>query len=370
MKIIHCADLHLDSKMETNLNVEKARERRIELLNTFKRMVEYAKKNSVRAIIIAGDLFDKKNITLSAKNMVIDQIRENSQVDFYYLTGNHEMNGFISNISEIPNNLKLFEKEWKSYNLTENNKRPIVITGVELSGDNESDIYSTLELDYEAFNVVVLHGQISEYTAREGGEIIDLSRLKNKNIDYLALGHVHEYQEGELPPRGEYCYAGCLEGRGFDECGEHGFVELDIDEVTHIYKKKFVSFAYRNLYCIFVDVTGCNTTSDMERCINKELEMSCCQPRDLVKIVLEGKVDVECEKDIEALVQLFSSSFYKIKIYDHTKLAINYQNYLLDASLKGEFVRAVQNETSLDEQERAEIIRCGIQALEGEEIEI
>ena len=28
MKIIHCADIHLDSKMESNLSKEKARERR------------------------------------------------------------------------------------------------------------------------------------------------------------------------------------------------------------------------------------------------------------------------------------------------------------------------------------------------------
>ena len=42
MKIIHCSDLHLDSKMETNLTKEKARERKNEILITFESMVEYA----------------------------------------------------------------------------------------------------------------------------------------------------------------------------------------------------------------------------------------------------------------------------------------------------------------------------------------
>ena len=51
-----------------------------------------------------------------------------------------------------------------------------------------------------------------------------------KNIDYLALGHIHKYKQAELDQRGVYCYSGCLEGRGFDECGEKGFVLLDIDE--------------------------------------------------------------------------------------------------------------------------------------------
>ena len=58
MKLIHCADLHLDSRMEANLTKEQARERRQELLGTFTRMVAYAAKEGVRAILIAGYLFD------------------------------------------------------------------------------------------------------------------------------------------------------------------------------------------------------------------------------------------------------------------------------------------------------------------------
>ena len=41
MKIIHCADIHLDSKMSANLTKEKARERKTELLTTFQNMVTY-----------------------------------------------------------------------------------------------------------------------------------------------------------------------------------------------------------------------------------------------------------------------------------------------------------------------------------------
>ena len=35
MKIIHCADLHLDSNMESNLSREQAMLRREELLETY-----------------------------------------------------------------------------------------------------------------------------------------------------------------------------------------------------------------------------------------------------------------------------------------------------------------------------------------------
>ena len=54
MKIIHCADIHLDSKMSANLTKEKARERKTELLTTFQNMVTYGAEQGVAAIIIAG----------------------------------------------------------------------------------------------------------------------------------------------------------------------------------------------------------------------------------------------------------------------------------------------------------------------------
>ena len=40
---------------------------------------------------------------------------------------------------------------------------------------------------------------------------------------FQALGHLHAYQSEQLgSDGGVYCYPGCLEGRGFDECGEKG----------------------------------------------------------------------------------------------------------------------------------------------------
>ena len=53
MKILHCADIHLDSAMTANLDKDKARERRNELLASFKDMVGYAVKERIGVIIIA-----------------------------------------------------------------------------------------------------------------------------------------------------------------------------------------------------------------------------------------------------------------------------------------------------------------------------
>ena len=102
MKIIHCSDLHLDSKMETNLSKEKAKERKNEILLTFEKMIQYAKETEVKIIIIAGDMFDKKNISQKAKRMVKNQIMLNQEIDFIYLKGNHDEVSFIQEDEEIP----------------------------------------------------------------------------------------------------------------------------------------------------------------------------------------------------------------------------------------------------------------------------
>lgn len=363
MKIIHCADLHLDSKMTANLTKEQAKTRKAELLHTFCKMVDYAVEHQVRAIIIAGDLYDKKNISATAKNTVYQQIQNHPQIDFYYLKGNHDAESFLAGLEVIPENLKMFEHTWKTYDLGN-----VTITGVELDAENVSSIYHTLLLDVEKFNMVTLHGQEVETAGRNKAEKISLRDLKNKGIDYLALGHIHGYKQETLDARGIYCYPGCLEGRGFDECGEHGFVLLDIDEEQRSCKTLFVPFARRNLYTLPVDVTGCMTTTEIAEKIQRQMDKAEYNSDSLVKIVLEGQVDVECEKNMEFLQQQFADDFYFLKIYDETRLYVNYQDFALDESLKGEFVRKVL-ESDMDEEEKNILIRYGIQALAGEELQ-
>lgn len=367
MRIIHCADLHLDSRLNANLMGDKRRERKMELLHTFERMVEFAVQNRVRAILIAGDLFDTKNVTVTARNTVYEEIVNHPDIEFYYLKGNHDADTFLDALETVPENLKLFDDRWTSYGLGED--ETVVITGAELDAGNSNTIYDELVLEPDKINIVMLHGQEAMYQSKDRAEVINLWALKNKGIDYLALGHVHGYKKKPLDQRGEYCYPGCLEGRGFDECGEHGFVVLDINEEEKTVESMFVPFAFRNLYTIHTDITGCMTTSQVRERIKITLDEAKIPATSLVKIVLIGNVDVECDKNINLLVKSFEQEYYFLKIYDESRLAVNYNAFRLDESLKGEFVRMVMASDEMDEELKAEVIRCGIQALAGEEID-
>lgn len=364
MKIIHCADIHLDSRMSANLTREKARERRTELLTTFRKMVEYAAAHEVDAILIAGDLFDTKNVSATARNVVKDLIVGHPGIEFYYLQGNHDEGSFTGGLSQIPENLHLFDSKWTSFPLG----KKVCITGVELNPENSGSVYNTLSLDADLVNIVVLHGHESEYSAKDKAEVIHLTALKNKGIDYLALGHIHGYKKERLDGRGVYCYPGCLEGRGFDECGEHGFVELSVDEAAGTVESRFIPFASRNLYTIPVDITGCVSTMEILERMKEETDAGDYPEKSLVKYELTGKVDVESEKETDFLLHQFSSRFYFVKIKDSSKYLVDYASFAKDVSLKGEFIRTVMGREDLSEEDKAAVIHYGLQALAGEEI--
>lgn len=369
MRIIHCADLHLDSKLNTHLTSEQAKMRRGELLNTFNRMIDFAVKNNVDGIIIAGDLFDSQRISATARKLVQSAIADNGNITFYYLKGNHELDSFCESFEQLPDNLKLFGDRWTSYVKDTKEGRRVVVTGIELNRDNSNIAGNSLALNVDDFNIVVMHGQESESVMSGKAEVITIKEYRNKGIDYMALGHIHSYKKAQLDARGVYCYSGCLEGRGFDEAGEHGFVLLEINEEDGTFSAELTDIAYRDVYVLDVDVTGCMDTAQIIGRVDDEISAKMCRGEDYVKVVLRGELDVECDKDIAAITAGFSSDYYVFKVSDETVLKVDYEQYALDTSLKGEFVRAVMEATDIDDVQKADVIRYGIKSLLGEEVQ-
>ena len=345
MKILHCADLHLDSRLSAHLPREKARERRDELLVTFTRMADYADGCGAAAVLIAGDLFDTRHVSPRTRNVVLSAFRAHPEIAFFYLRGNHDRDDLLEGPEAPPENLYLFGEKWRSYPLGETaGGRAVTVTGAEPGGEDPRGLYDALDLRPEDVNIVLLHGQAAERAAAPGEEIVPLPALRGKHIDYLALGHIHRYHAAPLDDRGRYCSPGCLEGRGFDECGPRGFVLLDLDGERGTFTETFVPFACRTLHEVEADVTGCGTTGEMEAAVRARLSEEGIPPEDMVKIVLTGRVEPDCEKDPVFLTARFSREYYFAKVTDRTEPGIDWSRCQGDASLKGEFIRAAATE--------------------------
>lgn len=357
LKLIHCADLHLDAKMESSLPKEKARERRLEILRTFTRMTERAEEEGAEAILLCGDLFDAKSISSRARNCVLDAITRHPGITFYYLQGNHDQNSFLRDLEEKPDNLCTFGTDWTFYE-----QEGVCIAGAEISDDTAPNLMERLTLDENKVNIVMLHGMVTEYGGKNQKEDFSLKTLRNCNIDYLALGHVHGFRREKLDERGVWCYSGCLEGRGFDECGEKGYVLLEIcgEKVN----STFVPFAERTLHEVLVDISGLETQEEIQRAAEQKL--TGIPQKDMVKVVLEGEVPPESEKDTVWLEKWLKDSYYHLKVKDRTRLSIHPEDYQYDISLKGEFVRLVLA-SRMKKEDKEQVLRLGIRALAGEE---
>lgn len=373
IKFLHTADIHLDSSMSSCLPKDKAKERKNELLLSFENMVKYAEKEGIHYILIAGDLFDKAIPSEKTVRFVEKVIIEHPSVGFYYLKGNHDDEGIEDRISMPPNLYTFNEERWKEYAIEQGGKK-ICIYGTEPEKDKVAQRLAALEPREEDINIVMLHGQEYEYSGNDKDIHIDLPRLKGKAIDYLALGHVHAGKIAKLDARGVYAYCGCPEGRGFDEIGPKGFNVVTIDTMTGKVDVEFVESCVRQIREIYVDVSRCNSTaealSEVRKVVKEKINQELISCNDIVKIRLSGDLQVEAEIDADLITKSLEGLFYYIKTVDETGRVIDYNAYKNDMSLKGEFVRQVEQEDSLSQAEKAEIIRTGILLLSGRKEEV
>lgn len=344
MKIIHSADIHLGAPVG-GFPKEISEERKREVRNTFLRMVDYARENGVKVVLLAGDVFDRDKPFKKDVDFFYGVIENNPNIDFLYLRGNHDSEGEKREFS----NLKTFSTEWQSYEYGD-----VVISGIELVDKNSLSLYSTLSLQAKKKNIVMLHGQI--------GSEINLVKLREKNIDYLALGHIHTFAEGSVDGRGRYAYSGCLEGRGFDETGVKGFILLDIeDKVVHTFKP----FSKRCIEEVKLDVSGLQDGYAMARLARAQIPF---KKENIYRIELVGEMDAQTEEFAADVQRFLEGDCAYVSVKDKTKKKIDYAAYDGDNSLKGEFVRTVL-ESDYTEEEKAQMIAYGLKALIGREVD-
>ncbi len=342
MKIIHFADLHLGSKFE-RMSEDVKNTLNSKLRNAFTEVIDFANKNNINTILMSGDIFDKNTALISDKKFFYDSIKLNSHIDFYYIRGNHDKN---SKYDETIDNLHTFEGV-KSYI-----KDDVRIIGYEISKNNQ-ELYDYSSFTSDKYNILLLHGDIFNI---RNDYYIDLKKLENKNINYLALGHIHKKCSGYIGNT-KYEYPGCLLGRGFDEEEEKGFLVLDTKNsettfhvISDIIFEKFV-----------LSVTNKNEVE-----IKKEIkEILKEKTKNITEIKLLGKTDSEI--DILDLENTFKDFRYYLCFKNNTKLKLNYEYNEYENSLKNMFINKVLENPSLNDETKEKVITYGLSKLLKEE---
>jgi DNA repair exonuclease SbcCD nuclease subunit len=325
-------------------------------------MVDYAKENKIEYVVIAGDMFDANRVLRRAQKYALGVMREAPEVTFLYLKGNHD-SGFDFGADELPENLKIFDSQTWQYFSPDGES----FTFAGINSLDTEQTYEALSLDEDRINIVVLHG---EDASGIGENRINLRLLKKKNIDYLALGHIHAYRQEKLDRRGVWAYSGCIAARGFDECGDKGFLVVNIDESK---KSDRVSLEFvkskdaRGFYTVSVDLSDTHGIVDSHRAVDAAL--ADFDTGSVIKLVLCGELDEDALADSKEIESYLSGRFFFVKVVDKTKIFVSAEKYQNDVSLRGEFVRLAQG-AKMSAEMRERVLRYGLAALKGERSDV
>ncbi len=338
MKILHTADIHLGSK-NIKLPIEKRKLMKDEVAYNLRIFFEMAQEYDV--VIICGDLFDTSRVANSTIKTFLSCVKDYGK-PLIYIEGNHDAQIVFSD--GLPENfINLNEREIFTYK------------GVNFvnSQYNKIDIAQT--------NILLLHGNIESKT---DNDYVDLLPYLNRGYDYIALGHLHTYKKFDFSPL--CAYPGCLFSYGFDECGEKGFISLEIEN-KQVQSIKFVPMPARKYVICECPIDGAQSMVDVVRNIKEIFKNNNVTSKDIVRVLLKGTVPVENEISTKVIEDSFDQQFY-IEVIDNTKQQIDFDKIKSEKlSFKYEFISLVENSELSDEDKKA-ICRLGIEALRGDDI--
>lgn len=406
VKLIHTADLHLDSAFRSRFTKEEAENRRQKQLMAWKELLSFAVEKKVQGILIAGDLFDSPVVSHGTMDFFLSTIAEHPEISFFYLRGNHDTENTFRYQENLPKNLFLFSDKGKKYRLNDR----LLLAGVEYGtkdisfGENkgatqgagqaaeqaveqetvhgaealsknetESEEESKfLKLKEEDCNILLLHGALYQGTPKgdsfQGEEGIFLKNLEKLPLSYIALGHIHKGGEGKLNNGALWAYPGCLQGRGFDEEGERGFLYLKVEEEKKEIHKEFIPIKQGEFRILEIELLEDEGTLACLKKIEAEMEKAGISKEDSLRIILKGKKGLEQERNLRYLQLQLQDSVFFLEIQDESELSWNREEAMKEKSLKGEFLRVLAAQDNLSKEEQEEIIALGMGLLQGGEL--
>ena len=250
MKIVHCSDLHLGKRFSGNKDYVK--KRYMDFFNAFATFVDKVEEIKPDVCLIAGDIFDKKEINpdiLSKTEYLFKRLRDNVKKDIIAIEGNHDNSRILEEswleYLQEQNILKVFyynkDFEEKNYlKIDDINFYPVGYPGFMI---DEALTKLSEKLNPQEKNIIIVHTGISGSTNTLPGlvstSILDL--FKDKAI-YIAGGHIHSFTT--YPKEKPYFFvSGSLEFSNVqnEKSDKKGFILFDTDTLNY----EFIELEHR-----------------------------------------------------------------------------------------------------------------------------
>ena len=360
MRILHAADLHLDSAF-AGLAEEKAALLRQESRDILRRMVDWANDHAVDVMLLSGDLFDSDRMySQTARTLAQALARFRGRI--FLSPGNHDFYAPGSGYDAVdwPENVHIFTS-----------RRPQTVLLRSLNASVTGAAFTSAE-EWEPFDgasfsggdasirVGVLHGEVTRGESKY--RAIPPAEIEKTNLTYLALGHVHRCAGVQRAGNTAYAYPGCLPGRGFDETGDKGFLygEITPEKV----ELEFIPFAPRRYQSVTADITD----RDPADAVRQALDPDCGQ--DICRVLLTGSRRENFS--LSALTSELSGLCAALELTDETYPEEDVWARCGEDSLRGLFLQNLRARyDGADEDEKRQLLqaaRFGLAALDNRDL--
>ena len=358
IKILHTADLHMDSPFET-LGADLAAARRGEQREMLGRVADLVNSGGVELVLCSGDLLDSASSYYETAQALIAAFSD-MRAEVFIAPGNHDYYCAKSPYSylDFSPNVHIFKSsQMESVELPRLGCR---VYGAAFTSTSSRPLLTGFRAEDDGFiNIMAMHGDIA-------GDIynkITPQEIAASGLDYLALGHIHAFSGIKKSGGTTYAYPGCPLGRGFDETGRRGVITGEVSKGGA--DLRFTPLGGREYRIVEIDLTG---KSDVISAIcdgtTQEDKQSIC--RVLLRGEYEGGFD--CDAVVSALIRVF----YHVSVKNETRPRRDLWKGAGEDTLRGLFLSEMRSQYDAAGEDMKEqitlAVRYGLAALDnGEE---
>ncbi|MBR1456248.1 MAG: DNA repair exonuclease [Oscillospiraceae bacterium] len=360
IRILHAADLHLDSPFE-GLPAGKAAARRKEQRALLTALAELAGAEQVDLVLLSGDLLDSANTYFETGDELVRAL-QSIAAPVFIAPGNHDYYTAKSPYArlKLPDNVHIFRENRIHYVSLPG--LGVRVYGAAFTEDRSGPLLHGFRAERRegVLNVLCMHGEVG--VRGSAYNPISEEDLAQSGMDYVALGHIHKASGLQKAGGVWYSWPGCPEGRGFDETGEKTVSIVELSEVDCTLRTAVIST--HRYEVMKVDVTG----TDPLLAIHTRLPDDTV--RDVYRIILTG--ETENTPDLRRLYANLSEMFFELQLRDETRLRHSVWEGAGTDTLRGLFLARLKAryDAAGDEGDRIRIeqaARWGLAAMDNAE---
>ena len=230
IKILHTADVHLDSPLTSLALRDESLRQNIQSSTRFAfvQIIDTALAENVDALLIAGDLYDGAQRSAKTAAFLTGQLERlrTAGIPVFYIKGNHDAENPITGEVALPDNVHIFDGRGGKQQLA---GKDVWIHGVSFSGKHAPDsLLGKFGAPVSgAINIAMLHTSLAGAAGHDNYAPCSVAELSALGFDYWALGHIHKRQVHSEAPW--VVMPGIPQGRDIGEAGSKSATLLTIE---------------------------------------------------------------------------------------------------------------------------------------------